>query len=256
MWRIASWNINSLNARLPHVLRWLDDNQPDALALQETKTQDENFPSAALEEQGYQTVFAGQKSYNGVALLSRRPAQVLHVALPDFDDPQKRVLCAILDEICVLNLYVPNGAEVGSEKYGYKLDWLRRLDGFAAELLTQHEKLVALGDFNIAPKDEDIHDPQAWRDKILCSGPEREALDRLTAQGLADAFRLFEQEEDSFSWWDYRGGNFSRNLGLRIDLILASPALSRRCADSWIDAAPRAWERPSDHAPVVAEFRL
>lgn len=256
MWRIASWNINSLNARLPHVLRWLDDNQPDALALQETKTQDENFPDAALREQGYQAVFAGQKSYNGVALLSKRPAQVLHAELPDFDDPQKRVLCAMIDEVCVLNLYVPNGAEVGSEKYGYKLDWLRRLDGFVAHLLTQGEKLVALGDFNIAPKDEDIHDPQAWRDKILCSGPEREALDRLAAQGLADTFRLFEQEEDSFSWWDYRDATFSRNMGLRIDLIFASPALSRRCADSWIDAAPRAWERPSDHAPVVAEFRL
>lgn len=256
MWKVASWNINSLKVRLPQVLRWLDDNQPDVLALQETKLQDEHFPEQAFTEQGYQALFSGQKTYNGVATISKRPARALHTALPGFSDPQKRVLCTLVDNVCALNLYVPNGSEVGSEKYAYKLEWLAHLDNFCDELLERYDNLILLGDFNVAPGAEDVHDPEEWQDKILCSHAEREALSRLTGRGLADTYRLFEQEEKSFSWWDYRTGAFARNLGLRIDLILASHSLSRHCVDSWIDIAPRGLERPSDHAPVVAEFRL
>lgn len=256
MWTIASWNVNSLKVRLPQVLQWLDTHEPDVLALQETKTQDENFPVEAFREAGYQVTFSGQKTYNGVALASRNPAQVLNTSLPGFADPQKRVLCALADGVCVLNLYVPNGSEVGSEKYAYKLDWLAELDAFTGDLLQRYEKLVLLGDFNITPADADVHDPEAWRDKILCSQPERSALSGLLDQGLTDTFRLFEQENLSFSWWDYRAGDFARNRGLRIDLILVSSPLGRCCADSWIDIVPRRQQRPSDHTPVVAEFRL
>ena len=256
MWTIASWNVNSLKVRLPQVLQWLDTHEPDVLALQETKTQDENFPAHAFDELGYQVFFSGQKTYNGVAVVSRKPIQVLHTGLPGFEDPQKRVLCALVDDVCVLNLYVPNGSEVGSDKYAYKLDWLARLDVFTGELLQNYDKLILLGDFNITPADADVHDPEGWRDRILCSRPERDALAGLLAHGLTDTFRLFEQERYSFSWWDYRAGDFAHNRGLRIDLILASTPLSRYCADSWIDIAPRQQQRPSDHTPVTAEFRL
>ena len=256
MWTIASWNVNSLKVRLPQVMQWLDAHRPDVLALQETKTQDENFPVEAFRETGYQVAFSGQKAYNGVAVASRTPARVLHAGLPGLDDPQKRVLCALVDDVCVLNLYVPNGSEVGSDKYAYKLDWLARLEEFTAELLQSHDNLILLGDFNITPADADVHNPEEWRDRIHCSKPERDALAGLLARGLTDTFRLFEQERHSFSWWDYRAGDFARNRGLRIDLVLASGALSRRCADSWIDILPRQQQRPSDHTPVTAEFRL
>lgn len=256
MWTLASWNVNSLKVRLPQVLQWLDTHEPDVLALQETKTQDENFPAHVFDELGYQVVFSGQKTYNGVAVVSRKPIQLLHTGLPGFEDPQKRVLCALVDDVCVLNLYVPNGSDVGSDKYAYKLDWLARLDVFTGELLQNYDKLILLGDFNITPADADVHDPEGWRDRILCSRPERDALAGLLAHGLTDTFRLFEQERHSFSWWDYRAGDFAHNRGLRIDLILASTPLSRYCADSWIDIAPRQQQRPSDHTPVAAEFRL
>lgn len=256
MWTIASWNVNSLKVRLPQVLQWLDTHRPDVLALQETKTQDESFPIQAFHEAGYQAEFSGQKTYNGVALVSRNPARLLHTGLPGFEDPQKRVLCALVDDVCVLNLYIPNGSEVGSDKYAYKLDWLKRLDDFTVDLRQRHEKLILLGDFNITPSDADVHDPEAWRDRIHCSKPERDALTGLLAHGLTDTFRLFEQEQESFSWWDYRAGDFAHNRGLRIDLVLASTALSGCCADSWIDLAPRQQQRPSDHTPVVAEFRI
>ena len=257
MWTIASWNVNSLKVRLPQVLQWLKTHQPDVLALQETKTQDENFPVQAFTEAGYQVTFTGQKSYNGVAVASKNQGQVLHTALPGLDDPQqRRVLCVLVDDVCVLNLYVPNGSEVGSDKYAWKLEWLVRLDEFTRTLLQSHDKLILLGDFNVTPTDEDVHDPALWRDKVHCSLPERGALSDLLARGLADTFRQFEQERHSFSWWDYRAGDFAHNRGLRIDLILAASALSRRCADSWIDVLPRQQPRPSDHTPVVAEFRL
>lgn len=252
--KIASWNVNSLKVRLPQVLDWLAEHQPDILGLQETKTVDENFPVAEIEAAGYQVVFAGQKTYNGVAVLSREPATDIVTDLPGIDDPQRRVLGATIGGVRLLNLYVPNGAEVGAEKYAYKLTWLARLAEYTQAQLTEHANLVLVGDFNIAPEDADVHDPEAWREKILCSTPEREALRRLFQLELADTFRLFAQETDTFSWWDYRAAGFRRNRGLRIDLILASPAMSARCTASYVDVAPRRLERPSDHAPVVAEF--
>ena len=254
--KIASWNINSLKVRLPHVLQWLQTQQPDILALQETKTTDENFPAEALTGAGYQVVFSGQKTYNGVALLSRQAATDLITDLPGLDDPQRRVLGATIAGVRVLNLYVPNGSEVGSAKYVYKLDWLARLAEFIESELATHQHFVTLGDFNIAPDDRDVHDPAAWAGKVLCSEPERAALQKLLDLGLTDTFRLFEQEDKIFSWWDYRAAGFRRNLGLRIDLILASAALSQVCKSSTVDKAPRRLERPSDHAPVLAEFDL
>lgn len=254
MWKIASWNVNSLKVRLPHVQDWLAEHQPDVLTLQETKQQDQDFPADAINECGYEVLFSGQKTYNGVAILSKNKAKELATGFPDFDDPQKRVLAAEVDDICVLNLYVPNGSEVGSEKYAYKLDWLARLNDYTAELMQQYKDVILLGDFNIAPADADVHDPEEWRNKILCSGPERDALNNLLEKGLKDTYRLFEQDPDTFSWWDYRAAGFRRNRGLRIDLVLASESLAKRCQAALIDKAPRTLERPSDHAPVVAVF--
>lgn len=254
--KIASWNVNSLKVRLPHVLDWIAEQQPDILGLQETKTIDDNFPVEAIEAAGYQVAFAGQKTYNGVAVLSKTKATDIVTDLPGLEDPQRRVLGCTVAGVRFLNLYVPNGSEVGSEKYDYKLDWLDKLADYAQDQLQQHEKLVVVGDFNIAPDDRDVHDPEAWHEQILCSTPERAALQRLADMGLSDTFRLFEQEEKLFSWWDYRAAGFRRNLGLRIDLVLASPAMSEHCIASYIDKEPRKLERPSDHAPAVAEFDL
>lgn len=254
--KIASWNVNSLRVRLDHVLAWLAQAEPDVLGLQETKLLDENFPLEAIEALGYRCVFSGQRTYNGVALLARSPMQEITTELDGFDDPQRRVLGASIGSLRVLNLYVPNGQSVDSDKYRYKLSWLSALrDQLAAEL-ERHEQVVVMGDFNIAPDDRDVHDPQAWRDKVLCSPRERAALAAIIELGFDDTFRLFDQPEEAFSWWDYRAAAFRRNLGLRIDLILASRALSRRCTRSEIDVAPRRLERPSDHAPVLAEFDL
>ncbi|GAB6043412.1 exodeoxyribonuclease III [Endothiovibrio diazotrophicus] len=252
--KIASWNVNSLNVRLPHLLEWLRQEPVDILGLQETKLVDEKFPREAIEEAGYHVLFSGQKTYNGVALLSREPALEPVTDLPGLDDPQRRVLGATVGEVRFLNLYVPNGQEVGAEKYAYKLEWLERLQAYVEEQVQTYEQLVVVGDFNIAPDDRDVHDPKAWAGRILCSDPEREAFRRLLGAGLSDSFRLFEQEERSFSWWDYRMNGFKRNLGLRIDHILVSEALRERCTASRIDKVPRGWERPSDHAPAVAEF--
>ena len=254
--KIATWNVNSLRVRLPHVLQWLAAAQPDILAIQETKTVDEQFPLAELQAAGYQAVFAGQKTYNGVAILSKSPATEVVTDIPGLDDPQRRIIAATLDGLRVVNLYVVNGSEVGSDKYTYKLDWLEKVTAWLREQATQYPKLVVLGDFNIAPEDRDVHDPVAWAGQILCSGPERAALQGIQAIGLGDVFRQFEQAEKSFSWWDYRGGGFRRNHGLRIDLILASPALAATCTACVIDREPRTWEKPSDHTPVMAEFRL
>ena len=256
MLKIATWNVNSLKVRLPHVLDWLRTQQPDILALQETKLSDADFPTLDFAEVGYHAAFSGQKTYNGVAILSRLPAQDLVTDLPELDDPQRRVLAATLGGVRVLNLYVPNGQAVGSDKYLYKLDWLNKLNRWLAAELSQHSRLVMLGDFNIAPEDRDVHDPSAWAGQVLCSEPERAAFRQLIAQGLTDTFRLFPQEEQSFSWWDYRAAAFRRNLGLRIDHILASPVLADHCHGCRIDTAPRRLERPSDHAPVIAEFNI
>ena len=254
--KIASWNVNSLNVRLPHVLAWCDDARPDVLALQETKLTDDRFPVAELEDAGYHSIFSGQKTYNGVAILSREPAGDPVTDIPGLDDPQRRILAATVAGVRIVDLYVVNGSEVGSEKFAYKLHWLERVTAWLADEMKQHENVVVLGDFNIAPDDRDVYDPEAWHEKILCSTPEREALNRILDLGLTDTFRLFEQEERTWSWWDYRMNMFRRKLGLRIDLVLASAAMAGRCTASYIDIEPRRQERPSDHAPAIAEFNM
>ena len=252
--KIASWNVNSLRVRLPQVLQWLADTSTDVLALQETKTSDDDFPRDAFHEAGYEVVFTGQKTYNGVCIIGRAPLHDAVVSLPGTDDPQRRIVAATVDGVRVVNVYVPNGESVDSEKYHYKLDWLQRLASFVEVELRSHPRLVVLGDFNIAPEDGDVHDPELWRGQVLFSDPEREAFQRLLALGLRDTFRMFSQEPGQFTWWDYRMAAFRRNLGLRIDHILASEALSDRCVSCRIDPRPRRWERPSDHTPVIAEF--
>ena len=254
--KIASWNVNSLNVRLSHVLQWLESAQPEVLALQETKLTDDKFPVEEIEAAGYQVAYSGQKTYNGVAILSRAPLENVVTDIPGLDDPQRRILAATIAGVRVLNLYVVNGQEVGSEKFVYKLDWLARVRDFIAAELHAHERYVVLGDFNIAPADRDVHDPKAWHEKILCSTPERQALGSILDLGFVDTFRLFEQTDNAYSWWDYRMNAFKRNIGLRIDLILASAALVKLCSSSAIDTEPRRWARPSDHAPVVAEFSV
>ena len=252
--KIATWNVNSMNVRLPHVLEWLQSHEPDVLVLQEIKQVTEKFPTEALAEAGYQSLASGQKTYNGVAVISKQPANDPVTDFPDLEDPQRRVLATTVGDVRVIDLYVPNGSEVGSEKYDYKLGWLAALRNFLETELATHENVVVLGDFNIAPADADVYDPEKWGDAILCSPKERDALAALIDLGLTDVFRKFEQPEGTFSWWDYRAAGFRRNAGLRIDLILTSSSMTERCTASYVDKEPRAWERPSDHAPVVAEF--
>lgn len=252
--KIATWNVNSLRVRLGQVLDWLQREQPDVLALQETKTRDEDFPAGDFAALGYEVGFSGQPTYNGVATLARSPLEDIRTELEGLADPQRRVLAASIDGIRIYNLYVPNGQSVDSDKYQYKLRWLSALCKQIAGELEDHEACILLGDFNIAPADADVHDPVAWEGKVLCSEAEREALRKLLDLGLTDVFRKFEQEENSFSWWDYRQAAFRRNRGLRIDLILASEALSKSCLACRIDVEPRRLERPSDHTPVIAEF--
>jgi exodeoxyribonuclease-3 len=256
--KIATWNVNSLNVRLPHLLQWLATEQPDVVCLQETKLSDEAFPAAALAEAGYRALYAGQKTYNGVAVLARTGllGELTGVAtgIPGFADEQRRVLAASLDGLRVICLYVPNGQAVDSDKYRYKLAWLEALQAWLRAELAAHPRLVVLGDFNIAPEDRDVHDPAAWAGQVLCSDAEREHFRRLLNQGFKDAFRLFEQPERSFSWWDYRAAAFRRDLGLRIDHILLSAELAAACRNCRVDRLPRTWERPSDHAPVIAEI--
>ena len=252
--KIATWNVNSLKVRLPHVLDWLATSQADILCLQETKTIDENFPVDDIKAAGYNVVFSGQKTYNGVAIISKKEAGDIVTDVAGLEDPQRRILGATIDGTRILNLYVVNGQEVGSEKYAHKLHWLDRITAHISEQLQQYERFVVLGDFNIAPDDRDVHDPEAWHERILCSTPEREALQKILELGLADTFRLFEQEENSYSWWDYRAAGFRRNRGLRIDLVRASKALADTCRACTIDKEPRRLERPSDHTPVIAEF--
>jgi len=256
MLKVASWNVNSLNVRLPHVLAWCDVACPQLLALQETKMTDDRFPVDELLEAGYHSVFSGQKTYNGVAILSREPASDVVTDIDGLDDPQRRILGATVGDIRIINLYVVNGKEVGSDKYQYKLHWLAQVTRWIKAEMQRFENVIVLGDFNIAPEDRDVHDPDGWHEKILCSTPEREALQRIQDLGLADTFRLFGQQEKSWSWWDYRMAAFRRNMGLRIDLVLASAALQKICTAAYIDKEPRRQERPSDHTPVVAEFDL
>lgn len=252
--KIASWNVNSLRVRLPQVIEWIVYRQPDVLALQETKLIDDQFPVSKIESLGYHTVFSGQKTYNGVAVLSKQPCEDTIMDIGGLIDPQRRILEVSIGDLRLLNVYVVNGSQVGSEKYRYKLYWLEKVTDHIREQMRKYARYVVLGDFNIAPDDRDVHDPKLWHEKILCSTRERQALHQVLDLGLKDTFRLFEQKENSFSWWDYRTAAFRRNAGLRIDLILASESLGRKCVSSEIDIEPRRSDRPSDHAPVIATF--
>jgi exodeoxyribonuclease-3 len=251
--KLVTWNVNSLKVRLPQVLDWLAAHQPDVLCLQETKLEDANFPAAEISEAGYQVLFSGQKTYNGVAILSKTPAVEAITAIPGFVDVQKRVLAATIGDVRIVNVYIPNGQSVDSDKYQYKLGWLEALTAWLADELARYPKLALLGDFNIAPEERDVHDPKAWEGQVLFSQPEREAFRKLTGLGLTDSFRLFEQPEKIYSWWDYRMNAFRRNMGMRIDHILLSEALAQTCIACTIDKEARKAERPSDHAPVMVE---
>lgn len=254
--RIATWNVNSLKIRLPHVLDWLARNPVEVLALQETKLTDDKFPVAELEAAGYAAHFVGQKTYNGVAILTRLASSIEGVIadIPGFEDDQKRVLSATVDGVRVVCVYVPNGQSVGTDKYAYKLRWMAALKDWLAGELVTHPRLVVLGDYNVAPEDRDVHDPRAWEGQVLFSIPERAALQAIADVGLVDAFRLFEQPPKSFSWWDYRMLGFQKGRGLRIDHILVSDAMKGACTACTIDREERKRPQPSDHAPVVATF--
>ncbi len=249
--KIATWNVNSLKVRLPHLLEWLAANPVDAICLQETKQQDADFPQAALLEAGYYSAFSGQKTYNGVAILSREPICDVQYGIPDLDDEQKRVIAATIGGVRVVCVYIPNGQSLDSDKYQYKLLWLTALHSWLKDELQRFPKLALLGDYNIAPEDRDVHDPVAWLGNVLVSDPERAAFQGLVQLGLRDSFRLFDQPDRCYSWWDYRMMAFRRNMGMRIDHILISPAL--HCSECHIDKSPRKLERPSDHTPVVAD---
>jgi len=249
---MVSWNVNSLNVRLAHVLDFLSKHQPDVLALQETKTPDDKFPVAEIESAGYQVVYSGQKTYNGVAVISRLPAEALVMDLPGLEDPQRRLLACTINGVRVINVYIPNGQEVGSEKYAYKFRWLHALKEFLVEEIGRHERLVLLGDFNIAPADLDIHDPQRWHEKIMCSSAEREMYASLLDLGLLDTVRSLYPDEPLHSWWDYRMNAFRRQWGIRIDLVLATAAMQPQ--EAGVAKEFRALERPSDHAPVWVSF--
>jgi exodeoxyribonuclease-3 len=252
--KIAAWNVNSIRQRIQHVADWLDAAQPDVIGLQEIKVVTEQFPAEEFEKRGYHSVADGQKSYNGVALLSmREPGDVVR-GLPTFEDEQKRVIAATYGSVRVVNLYAPNGQSIDSDKYQYKLRWLTALRDWLESELQRYPQLVVVGDFNIAPEDRDVHDPEEWRGQVLCSERERDKLAALLQLGFVDVFRRFEQPEKAYSWWDYRAAAFRRNRGLRIDLVLASAALASRCTESRIDVEPRRREQPSDHAPVWARF--
>ena len=254
--RVTTWNVNSLKVRLPQVLEWLKLHQPDVLCLQETKLEDPKFPVDEIRAAGYEVQFSGQKTYNGVAILSKTAATAALMGVPGFDDPQKRVLAATIDGVRVVCLYVPNGQTVESEKYRYKLDWLNRIHQWLGGELAANDRLVVVGDFNIAPEERDVHDPKAWEGQVLFSAPERAAFQNLLAIGFKDSFRLFEQQPASFTWWDYRMNAFKRKMGLRIDHVLLSQRLAAACTACTIDTEPRKNERPSDHAPVTADFAV
>lgn len=254
--KIATWNVNSLKVRMPHLLQWLEVHKPEVVCLQETKSEDASFPAAEIEQAGYRCVFSGQKTYNGVAILSTRDISSVSAGIADYQDEQKRVLSATIDGVRIICVYVPNGQSVDSDKYQYKLGWLAALHKWLGGELKQFPQLAILGDYNIAPADEDVHDPKAWQGQVLCSEPERNAFRELIGLGLKDSFRLFPQAERSYTWWDYRMNAFKRKLGLRIDHILASDVLAAKCKSCSVDVSMRALERPSDHAPVIAEFQL
>lgn len=254
--KIATWNVNSLKVRLGQVLDWLEGHPVDCLCLQETKLDDPLFPADAIMQAGYHAAYRGQPGYNGVAILSKWPLEAVGTALDEGDFPQRRLLAATVNGVRVVNVYVPNGQAVDSPKFLYKLDWLAGLRDYLEDALKVHERLVVLGDFNIAPEDRDVYDPQGLAGQVLLSAPEREAFRALLDLGLVDVFRRHHPDGGLYTWWDYRAFMFRRKLGLRIDLILVSPALAAQCRDAHVDIEPRRHERPSDHAPVTADFAL
>jgi exodeoxyribonuclease-3 len=255
--KVATWNVNSINVRLPQVLEWIEGNRPDALCLQETKCVDAKFPAPAFEELGYKSEVFGQPTYNGVAIVSPLKMDNVQRGFPDdAADAQKRLIAASINGVRVVNVYIPNGSEVDSDKYRFKLEWLGRLRKWLDEECDAKKPLLICGDFNIAPEDRDVHDPDLWAGQVLCSEPEREALENIRSWGLIDLFRQHHEESGMFSWWDYRGGAFPRNHGLRIDHLWATAPLAKKCVDAWIDRMPRAMEKPSDHVPVIAEFTV
>jgi exodeoxyribonuclease-3 len=252
--KLATWNVNSLKVRLPHLLDWLAAREPDVMCLQETKTEDASFPLAEIQSAGYQAVYSGQKTYNGVAILARSALTDVQHGIPGFADDLKRVIAATINDVRVLCLYAPNGEAPGTDKYAYKLSWYQALTAWLAPELKKHPRLAVLGDLNIAPEPRDVHDPKRWEGKIHFSEPERAAFREVVAVGLKDAFRLFDQPEKQFTWWDYRLKAFQRGWGLRIDHILLSPQLAATCKACGIDTDPRKRERPSDHAPVIVQL--
>jgi exodeoxyribonuclease-3 len=254
--QVATWNVNSLRVRQDHVLDWLKAHGPDVLCLQEIKMVDEVFPADQYSNIGYHAVVNGQKTYNGVAMLSKQAMIDINLDIPGLEDPQRRFLAGTIDDIRVINVYVPNGQDLASEKFVYKLKWFRSLHNYIKEQLQNYERLVLMGDFNITPTNDDVHDPEEWAGGIHCSDEERAVLQDLLDLGLNDSFRKFSQEPASFSWWDYRAAAFRRNRGLRIDLVLSSDRLNESCTACYIDKEPRKLDRPSDHTPVVAEFEL
>ena len=252
--KIASWNVNGIRARVEDVKHWLTTSRPDVLALQETKVVDDLFPFDAFESIGYQAVVFGQKAYNGVALLTKNKTPNITRGMDGYQDEQARVISADYKGIKIIDVYVPNGQSVGSEKFAYKIEWFSHLHRLIKQSLQANNNLVVLGDFNIAPEDIDVYDPEEWKDKVLCSDQERTCLRSLLSLGLSDSFRLFEQLEEQYSWWDYRAAAYRRKMGLRIDLILLSAPLVKHCVSSAIDETPRGWEKPSDHTPVLVEI--
>lgn len=252
--KLATWNVNSLKVRLGQLLEWIATGAPDVICLQETKLDDPKFPVDEIEAAGYEVVFSGQKTYNGVAIVSRAPCSATLCGIPGFADEQKRVIAATVGNLRIVDAYVPNGQSVDSDKYRYKLDWLSAFTRWLEGELARYPELAVVGDFNIAPEPADVHDPKAWEGQVLFSKPEREAFRGLIDLGFVDSFRLFDQPEKSFTWWDYRLNAFKRGMGLRIDHILLSPSLAERCREVSIVKDMRALERPSDHAPVVADI--
>lgn len=255
--KIVTWNVNSLKVRLPQVLEWLAAH-PDvtALCLQETKMDDPVFPRADIEEAGFHVVFAGQRTYNGVAIIAREPLSDVVVNIPGFEDAQVRLIAATMQGVRLVCAYIPNGQSLESDKYQYKLSWLTALTAWLKAEMARYSKLALLGDYNIAPQDADVHDPKKWEGQVLVSAPERDAFQALLDLGLTDSFRLFDQPEKSFSWWDYRGFGFRKNAGMRIDHILLSAELVPLCSECVIDIEPRKNERPSDHTPVIANISI
>ena len=255
--KIATWNVNSILARLPLVLKWLEEARPDVLCVQETKCTDDKFPADVFAELGYRSVTFGQRTYNGVAILSRSECEDVRRGFPHDDEgSQARLLAARVKGVRLVNVYIPNGQAVGTDKYKFKLEWMKSLREFFDAHYDEREPVLLCGDFNVAPEERDVHDPQLWEGRVLFSRRERAALEKIKDWGFVDAFRLHTEEGGHFSWWDYRAGSFRRNAGLRIDHIWTSQPLAARCRASWIDKEPRGWERPSDHTPVVATFDL